>query len=65
MFIIVNGVMKFIFILYKLLNLVDINIKEDFKVIIECLDSCVVFVVSVVCEYVVVFELVKVVFEEF
>lgn len=65
MLIIVNGVMKFIFMLYKLLNLVDINIKEDFKVIIECFDSCVVFVVSIVCEYVVVFEIVKVLFEEF
>ena len=40
--IIVNGVMKPIPTLYKPLNSVDINTKEDFKATIERSDSCAV-----------------------
>ena len=63
--IIVNGVMKPIPTLYKPLNSVDINSKEDFKATIERSDSCAVPAASVVCEHVVAFELAKAVLEEF
>ena len=63
--IIVNGVMKPIPTLYKPLNSVDINTKEDFKATIERSDSCAVPAASVVCEHVVAFELAKAVLEEF
>lgn len=43
----------------------DIDLKEMFNVSVECLDSCVVFVVSVVVEVVVVWEVVVVVLEKF
>ena len=57
--IIVNGVMKPIPTLYKPLNSVDINTKEDFKATIERSDSCAVPAASVVCEHVVAFEVAK------
>ncbi|MEQ5997858.1 chorismate synthase, partial [Staphylococcus saccharolyticus] len=57
--IIVNGVMKPIPTLYKPLNSVDINTKEDFKATIERSDSCAVPAASIVCEHVVAFELAK------
>ena len=63
--IIVNGVMKPIPTLYKPLNSVDINTKEDFKATIERSDSCAVPAASVVCEHVVAFELAKALLEEF
>ena len=62
--IIVNGVMKPIPTLYKPLNSVDINTKEDFKATIERSDSCAV-PASVVCEHVVAFEVAKALLEEF
>lgn len=43
----------------------NIDIKEFYKVSVECFDSMVVLVVSVVCEVVVVMEVVKVMFEKF
>ncbi|EJO9648453.1 chorismate synthase [Staphylococcus aureus] len=63
--IIVNGVMKPIPTLYKPLNSVDINTKEDFKATIERSDSCAVPAASIVCEHVVAFEVAKVLLEEF
>lgn len=63
--IIVNGVMKPIPTLYKPLNSVDINTKEDFKATIERSDSCAVPAASIVCEHVVAFEIAKALFEEF
>ncbi|GBV14812.1 chorismate synthase [Staphylococcus aureus] len=63
--IIVNGVMKPIPTLYKPLNSVDINTKEDFKATIERSDSCAVPAVSIVCEHVVAFEIAKALLEEF
>ncbi|MFK3372916.1 chorismate synthase [Staphylococcus aureus] len=63
--IIVNGVMKPIPTLYKPLNSVDINTKEDFKATIERSDSCAVPAASIVCEHVVVFEIAKALLEEF
>ena len=57
--IIVNGVMKPIPTLYKPLNSVDINTKEDFKATIERSDSCAVPAASVVCEHVVALKLLK------
>lgn len=63
--IIVNGVMKPIPTLYKPLNSVDINTKEDFKATIERSDSCAVPAASVVCENVVAFEVAKAILEEF
>ena len=63
--IIVNGVMKPIPTLYKPLNSVDINTKEDFKATIERSDSCAVPAASIVCEHVVAFELAKALLEEF
>ena len=63
--IIVNGVMKPIPTLYKPLNSVDINTKEDFKATIERSDSCAVPAASVVCEHAVAFELAKALLEEF
>ncbi|HCY7087340.1 TPA: chorismate synthase [Staphylococcus aureus] len=63
--IIVNGVMKPIPTLYKPLNSVDINIKEDFKATIERSDSCAVPAASIVCEHVVAFEIAKALLEEF
>ncbi|HDV4531816.1 TPA: chorismate synthase [Staphylococcus aureus] len=63
--IIVNGVMKPIPTLYKPLNSVDINTKEDFKATIERSDSCAVPAASIVCEHVVAFEIAKVLLEEF
>ncbi|MDS3908166.1 chorismate synthase [Staphylococcus hominis] len=63
--IIVNGVMKPIPTLYKPLNSVDINTKEDFKATIERSDSCAVPAASVVCEHVVAFEVAKALLEEF
>lgn len=63
--IIVNGVMKPIPTLYKPLNSVDINTKEDFKATIERSDSCAVPAASIVCEHVVAFEVVKALLEEF
>lgn len=63
--IIVNGVMKPIPTLYKPLNSVDINTKEDFKATIERSDSCAVPAASIVCEYVVAFEIAKALLEEF
>lgn len=63
--IIVNGVMKPIPTLYKPLNSVDINTKEDFKATIERSDSCAVPAASIVCEYVVAFEVAKALLEEF
>ncbi len=63
--IIVNGVMKPIPTLYKPLNSVDINTKEDFKATIERSDSCAVPAASIVCEHVVAFEIVKALLEEF
>ena len=63
--IIVNGVMKPIPTLYKPLNSVDINTKEDFKATIERSDSCAVPAASVVCEHVVAFEVAKAITEEF
>ncbi|HCU8029008.1 TPA: chorismate synthase [Staphylococcus aureus] len=63
--IIVNGVMKPIPTLYKPLNSVDINTKEDFKATIERSDSCAVPATSVVCEHVVAFEIAKALLEEF
>ena len=57
--IIVNGVMKPIPTLYKPLNSVDINTKEDFKATIERSDSCAVPAASIVCEHVVAFEIEK------
>ncbi|EVV75022.1 chorismate synthase [Staphylococcus aureus] len=63
--IIVNGVMKPIPTLYKPLNSVDINTKEDFKATIERSDSCAVPVASIVCEHVVAFEIAKALLEEF
>ena len=61
--IIVNGVMKPIPTLYKPLNSVDINTKEDFKATIERSDSCAVPAASVVCEHVVAFEVAKALLE--
>ncbi|HFD6075364.1 TPA: chorismate synthase [Staphylococcus aureus] len=63
--IIVNGVMKPIPTLYKPLNSVDINTKEDFKATIERSDSCAVPTASTVCEHVVAFEVAKALLEEF
>ncbi len=63
--IIVNGVMKPIPTLYKPLNSVDINTKEDFKATIERSDSCAVPAASIVCEHVVAFEVAKALMEEF
>lgn len=63
--IIVNGVMKPIPTLYKPLNSVDINTKEDFKATIERSDSCAVPGASIVCEHVVAFEIAKALLEEF
>ncbi|OZX52909.1 chorismate synthase [Staphylococcus aureus] len=63
--IIVNGVMKPIPTLYKPLNSVDINTKEDFKATIERSDSCAVPAASIVCEHVVAFEIAKALLEEF
>lgn len=63
--IIVNGVMKPIPTLYKPLNSVDINTKEDFKATIERSDSCAVPAASIVCEHVVAFETAKALLEEF
>lgn len=63
--IIVNGVMKPIPTLYKPLNSVDINTKEDFKATIERSDSCAVPAASNVCEHVVAFEVAKALLEEF
>ncbi|MGO5707405.1 chorismate synthase [Staphylococcus aureus] len=63
--IIVNGVMKPIPTLYKPLNSVDINTKEDFKATIERSDSCAVLAASIVCEHVVAFEVAKALLEEF
>lgn len=63
--IIVNGVMKPIPTLYKPLNSVDINTKEDFKATIERSDSCAVTAASIVCEHVVAFEIAKALLEEF
>ncbi|EOB8162910.1 chorismate synthase [Staphylococcus aureus] len=63
--IIVNGVMKAIPTLYKPLNSVDINTKEDFKATIERSDSCAVPAASIVCEHVVAFEIAKALLEEF
>ncbi|HDE6391767.1 TPA: chorismate synthase [Staphylococcus aureus] len=63
--IIVNGVMKPIPTLYKPLNSVDINTKEDFKATIERSDSCAVPTASIVCEHVVAFEVAKALLEEF
>ncbi|WP_309244037.1 chorismate synthase, partial [Staphylococcus aureus] len=57
--IIVNGVMKPIPTLYKPLNSVEINTKEDFKATIERSDSCAVPAASIVCEPVVAFEIAK------
>ena len=57
--IIVNGVMKPIPTLYKPLNSVDINTKEDFKATIERSDSCAVPAASIVCEHLVAFEIAK------
>ena len=56
--------MKPIPTLYKPLNSVDINTKEDFKATIERSDSAVP-AASVVCEHVVAFELAKALLEEF
>lgn len=61
----VNGVMKPIPTLYKPLNSVDINTKEDFKATIERSDSCAVPAASIVCEHVVAFEVAKALLEEF
>ncbi|EMM3949611.1 chorismate synthase [Staphylococcus aureus] len=63
--IIVNAVMKPIPTLYKPLNSVDINTKEDFKATIERSDSCAVPAASIVCEHVVAFEIAKALLEEF
>ena len=63
--IVVNGVMKPIPTLYKPLNSVDINTKEDFKATIERSDSCAVPAASIVCEHVVSFEVAKALLEEF
>ncbi|HDP4167466.1 TPA: chorismate synthase [Staphylococcus aureus] len=63
--IIVNGVMKPIPTLYKPLNSVDINTREDFKATIERSDSCAVPAASIVCEHVVAFEIAKALLEEF
>ncbi|MDP2462897.1 chorismate synthase [Staphylococcus aureus] len=63
--IIVNGVIKPIPTLYKPLNSVDINTKEDFKATIERSDSCAVPAASIVCEHVVAFEIAKALLEEF
>ncbi|RNH76656.1 chorismate synthase [Staphylococcus aureus] len=63
--IIVNGVMKPIPTLYKPLNSVDIDTKEDFKATIERSDSCAVPAASIVCEHVVAFEIAKALLEEF
>lgn len=63
--IIVSGVMKPIPTLYKPLNSVDINTKEDFKATIERSDSCAVPAASIVCEHVVAFEIAKALLEEF
>ncbi|HDH7009532.1 TPA: chorismate synthase [Staphylococcus aureus] len=63
--IIVNGVMKPIPTLYKPLNSVDINTKEDFMATIERSDSCAVPAASIVCEHVVAFEIAKALLEEF
>ncbi|HCV1179810.1 TPA: chorismate synthase [Staphylococcus aureus] len=63
--IIVNGVMKPIPTLYKPLNSVDINTKEDFKATIERSDSCALPAASIVCEHVVAFEIAKALLEEF
>ncbi|BBA24110.1 TPA: chorismate synthase [Staphylococcus aureus] len=63
--IIVNGVMKPIPTLYKPLNSVDINTKEDFKATIERSDSCAVPAASIVCEHVIAFEVAKALLEEF
>ncbi|CXK67772.1 chorismate synthase [Staphylococcus aureus] len=63
--IIVNGVMKPIPTLYKPLNSVEINTKEDFKATIERSDSCAVPAASIVCEHVVAFEIAKALLEEF
>ncbi|HEG8554035.1 TPA: chorismate synthase [Staphylococcus aureus] len=63
--IIVNGVMKPIPTLFKPLNSVDINTKEDFKATIERSDSCAVPAASIVCEHVVAFEIAKALLEEF
>ncbi|EGQ1499396.1 chorismate synthase [Staphylococcus aureus] len=63
--IIVNVVMKPIPTLYKPLNSVDINTKEDFKATIERSDSCAVPAASIVCEHVVAFEIAKALLEEF
>ncbi|MBU4910194.1 chorismate synthase [Staphylococcus aureus] len=63
--IIVNSVMKPIPTLYKPLNSVDINTKEDFKATIERSDSCAVPAASIVCEHVVAFEIAKALLEEF
>ncbi|HHW8713412.1 TPA: chorismate synthase [Staphylococcus aureus] len=63
--IIVNGIMKPIPTLYKPLNSVDINTKEDFKATIERSDSCAVPAASIVCEHVVAFEIAKALLEEF
>lgn len=64
-FIVVRGVMKLIFMFYKLLMLVDIDIYEFYRVIVECFDFMVFLVVGVVMEVVVVIVLVIEVLEKF
>ncbi|MGT2397806.1 chorismate synthase [Staphylococcus aureus] len=64
--IIVNGVMKPIPTLYKPLNSVDINTKEEFsRQQLNVLHSCAVPAASIVCEHVVAFEIAKALLEEF
>nr|WP_210618931.1 chorismate synthase [Mammaliicoccus lentus]MBW0769835.1 chorismate synthase [Mammaliicoccus lentus] len=63
--IVINGVMKPIPTLYKPLNSVDIETKEDYKATIERSDSCAVPAASVVCEHVIAFEIAKAITEEY
>lgn len=63
--IVVRAGMKPIPTLYKPLSSVDIDSKEPFQASIERSDSCAVPSASIVCEYVVAFELARAVVQQF
>ena len=63
--IVVRGVMKPIPTLYKPLQSVDIETKEEFKASVERSDACAVPAASVVAEHVIAFEIAKALLEQF
>lgn len=62
---VVRGVMKPIPTLYKPLQSVDIETKEQFKASVERSDSCAVPAASVVAEHVIAWEIAKAIVEQF